>query len=310
MTTTTTAHAWALDIERVDRAVEKAIRAGEPGGLRVLGYGEVTLVFGWPRERPEFAVKRLPPFRDRPQLARYGDLLERYTAALRARGVRVVPTELRAAEPTGGSPRAYLVQPLVPRERQLNVLLREAAPERGAALLDTLVEQVAMVVDRELGLDAQASNWAVEDSGIACFDLSTPLMRSPDGSHGLDLELFLSIYPWALRAVLVPVAHGVMAQYHDARTVLVDVASNLVKERLDRWLPTFLRATSARVSPPIEEGEVRRYFARDKKLWLLMQRLRRADRAWQRRVRHRPYPFLLPPPYRYGPPELPESEAE
>ena len=53
---------------------------------------------------------------------------------------------------------------------------------------------------------------------------------------------------------------------------------------------------------------MRRYFARDRRLWLLMQRLRRADRAWQRRVRSRPYPFLLPPPYRYGPPELPESE--
>ena len=54
---------------------------------------------------------------------------------------------------------------------------------------------------------------------------------------------------------------------------------------------------------------MRRYFARDKRLWLLMQRLRRADRAWQRRVRRRAYPFLLPPPYHYGPQELPESEA-
>ncbi|HEU0024814.1 MAG TPA: DUF6206 family protein [Thermoleophilaceae bacterium] len=305
---TTTARARALDIERVDRAVEDAIRAGRPGSLQVLGYGEITLVFGWPGERPEFAVKRLPPFRDRAQLDRYADLLERYTAALHSRGVRMLPTELLATT-AGGGPRAYLVQPLVPRTRQLGVLLREAAPERGAALLDGLAEHVAVVVDGRLGLDAQASNWAVEDGRLVCFDLSTPLMRSPDGRHELDLSLFLSIYPWALRAALVPVAHGVMAQYHDARTVLLDVASNLVKERLDRWLPALLGAARARVSPPIEEGEVRRYFARDKKLWLLMQRLRRADRAWQRRVRRRPYPFLLPPPYHYGPPELPESEA-
>ena len=64
------------------------------------------------------------------------------------------------------------------------------------------------------GLDAQASNWAVEDGGLACFDLSTPLMRSPEGQHRLDLSLFPSIY-LALRGVLRPVAHGVMAQYHD-----------------------------------------------------------------------------------------------
>ncbi len=301
--------AQALDIEPIDRAVEEAIRVGEPGVLRVLGYGELTLVFGWPRERPEFAVKRLPPFRDVAQLDRYRDLLESYMAALRGRGVRVLPTELRATGSEGGSPRAYLIQPLVPRDRHLNALLREVTPETGAALLETLVEQVAAVVDRELGLDAQASNWAVEDGGLACFDLSTPLMRSPDGRHGLDLSLFLSIYPWALRGVLVPVAHRVMGQYHDARTVLLDVAANLVKERLDRWLPVFLRSTAARVSPPVDETEVHRYFARDKKLWLLMQRLRRADRAWQLRVRRRPYPFLLPPPYGYGPQELPESEG-
>jgi hypothetical protein len=306
---TTPAPARSLDIEPVDRAVEQAIRAGAPGTLKVLGYGELTLVFGWPRERTEFAVKRLPPFRDVAQLDRYGDLLDRYTTALRGRGVRVVPTELRATEATGGRPpRAYLVQPLVPYERHLNVLLREATPETGARLLATLVEHVGAVVDPELGLDAQASNWAVEDGGLACFDVSTPLMRSPDGQHRLDLSLFLSIYPWALRGALRPVAHAVMAQYHDPRTVLLDVASNLVKERLDRWLPVFLGAAAGRVSPPIEEREVRRYFARDKKLWLLMQRLRRTDRAWQRGVRRRPYAFLLPPPYQYGPQELPESE--
>jgi Family of unknown function (DUF6206) len=309
-TTTTTANATAgLDMEQVDRAVERAIHAGEAGSLRVLGYGEISLVVGWPREEPKFAVKRLPPFRDRGQLDRYADLLERYAAALRARGVRVVPTELRAATTGRGGPRAYLIQPFVPRERQLGVVLRDAAPEVGSALLDELAEQVRLVVDRELGLDAQASNWAVEDGrALACFDVSTPLMRSRDGSHELDLSLFLSIYPWALRGVLVPVAHSVMGQYHQARTVLLDAASNLVKERLDRWLPALLAAANARVSPPIDQAEVRRYFARDKKLWLLMQRLRRADRLWQRRVRRRDYRFLLPPPYHYGPPELPESE--
>jgi hypothetical protein len=305
----TTALAAALDVERVDRAVEEAIHAGEAGPLRVLGYGEISLVLGWPSERPELAVKRLPSFRDRGQLDRYADVLERYLAALRGRGIRVIPTELRAAGADRGRPRAYLIQPLVPRERQLNVLLRAAPPERGAVLLSGLAEQVALAVDRELGLDAQASNWAVEEEGrLVCFDVSTPLMRSPDGRDELDLAPFLSIYPWALRAALAPVGRLVISGYHDARTVMVDVASNLLKERLDRWLPVFLEAAGARVSPPIDEREVRRYFARDKMLWQALQYLRRADRAWQGRVRRRDYPFLLPPPYRYGPPELPESE--
>jgi hypothetical protein len=305
----TTGTAEPLDIERLDRAVEEAIRTGEAGSLRVLGYGEITLVLGWPRERPELAVKRLPPFRDRSQLDRYADLLERYIAALREHGVHVVPTRLLAAEAGPGGPRAYMVQPLVPLERRLNLFLRDASPGTASPLLDALAGHVAATVDRDLGLDAQASNWAVEDGRLACFDLSTPLMRVPGGRHELDLPLFLSIYPWALRHLLAPVGHMIVAQYHDARSVLVDVASNLVKERLERWLPVFLEAANRRTGRPIDEREVHRYFARDKQLWLMMQRLRRADRAWQHRVRRRPYPFLLPPPYEYGPPELSESET-
>jgi Family of unknown function (DUF6206) len=305
--TKATIPAGALDIGQLDSAVEDAIEAGEAGSLRVLGYGEITLVLGWPSAGPELAVKRLPPFAGGEQIDRYEDLLHRYVGALSGRGVPVIATELRRV--AGRAPRGYLIQPLVPREQQLNLILRDARTDRGAALLDVLAEHVVGAVDAELGLDAQASNWAVDDGRLACFDVSTPLMRSPDGKHRLDLSLFLSIYPWALRRLLVPVAHSVMSQFHDARTVLLDVASNLVKEHLDRWLPQLLASANRRVSPPIDEAEVRRYFARDRRLWLLMQQLRRADRTWQRRVRHRPYPFLLPPPYHYGPPELPESEV-
>lgn len=52
---------------------------------------------------------------------------------------------------------------------------------------------------------------------------------------------------------------------------------------------------------PCEYVSVESEFAA-RRLWLLLQRLRRFDRAWQRHVRRRSYGFLLPPPYRYGPP--------
>jgi Family of unknown function (DUF6206) len=292
-----------LDLAQLDAAVERAIRMGAPNGLRVLGYGEVTLVVGWPPARPALAVKRLPLFRDEPQLERYREVLDTYVGALRERDVPVVATDLRRATPCGDGLHAYLVQPLVPAEQMLNVVLREAKRTRGAQLLDALATMVAQTVDKRVGLDAQAANWSVEGERLATVDVSTPLMRDPAGNDRLDLDLFLSIYPWAMRPALARIAHGVMAQYHEPRTVLVDVASNLIKERHERWLPALLEAANAHVAPAITDREVRRYFARDRRLWLLMQRLRRADRAWQRHVRRRPYPFLLPPPYRYGPPE-------
>jgi Family of unknown function (DUF6206) len=306
-----TASPPTLDLQALDAAVERAIRAGKPDGLRVLGYGEFTLVLGWPTKRPELAVKRLPPFRDHLQFERYRRIFRAYLAELEKRGVPAISTELHAAPLGGGeSLHAYFVQPLVPAARMLNYVLREVEPAYAARLFDNLVRLVVDTVDRHVGLDAQAANWLVEDGTLTTVDISTPLLRDSAGRDRLDLELFLSIYPWVARPVLGRVAHPVMAQYHDPRAVLVDVASNLVKERHERWLPAFLEAANARAQPAITEREVRRYFVRDRRFWLLMQWLRRADRAWYRQVRRRPYPFLLPPPYHYGPPEIPDPRSE
>jgi hypothetical protein len=299
-----------LDLAELDAQVERAIRLGKPDGLRVLGYGEFSLVLGWPAAEPLLAVKRLPPFRDELQLERYRELLDRYVGALRERGVRAVPTQVRRGGAGSAGLHVYLVQPLVPRDELLNVVLRKAEPDHAAGLLDDLVAIVMRSVDERVGLDAQAANWVVDGPALATVDVSTPLMRDAGGRDAIELELFLSIYPWAVRPALERIAPSVMGQYFEARTVLVDFASNLIKERLERRLPALLRAANERVEPPISEHEVRRYFVRDRRFWLLMQWLRRADRAWQRQVRRRPYPFVLPPPYHYGPPEIDEPRRE
>jgi hypothetical protein len=309
----TSAPGLALDLERLDAAVEAAVAAGEAGDLAVLGYGEITLVLGWPTAAPALAVKRLPVFPSAGALARYEALLGDYLAVLRARGVGAVRTDLRAVPAPEGRRRGYLVQPLVPPGRLLGDVLRsDPDPDRGAALLGALAAAVTAAVDDEVGLDAQPSNWAVGGDGstLGYLDVSTPMLRDAGGRDRLDAEVFLSIYPWALRPALRRVARTVLSGYHDPRTVLLDAASNLHKDGLDRWIPELLAAANARLdAPPIAEAEVLRYFAQDKRLWMLMQRLRRADRAWQRRVRRRAYPCLLPPPYAYGPTQLPEEAS-
>jgi hypothetical protein len=300
--------AAALDLERLDAAVEAAIAAGGPGALKVLGFGELTLVLAWPPESPVVAVKRLPPFDDPGRLARYGRVLRAYIGALEERGVRVLPTELQAVMATRGAIHAYLVQPLVSRANVLSVTLANVGRDEAGRLLEEVAAAVCAAVDARVGLDAQAGNWVRGEQGLACVDVSTPMMRGDDGREQLDVALFLSAYPWALRPALRRVADDLLAQYHDPRTVLVDVASNLIKEQLGHRVGDLLTAANRRVSPPISRDEVRRYFRSDRRLWLLMQRLRRADRAWQRRVRRRPYPFLLAPPYRYGPMTPPGGE--
>ena len=67
----------------------------------------------------------------------------------------------------------------------------------------------------------------------------------------LDTEPFVVSLPWVLREPVrrwfVP---DILARYHDPRTVLVDLAANLLKEGLDELVPHVVR--------PIRTGPHRR----------------------------------------------------
>ena len=56
------------DLERLDALVEDALLSGDQDSLPRLGFGEISLVLGWPAEDPRFACKRLPPFPSRERL--------------------------------------------------------------------------------------------------------------------------------------------------------------------------------------------------------------------------------------------------
>ncbi len=55
----------------------------------------------------------------------------------------------------------------------------------------------------------------------------------------------------------------------------VDLAGNLLKERLAGWIPSVIEAVNRTVEAEITEDEVRRYYRSDARLWGLMLRLRR-----------------------------------
>ncbi len=158
-----------------------------------------------------------------------------------------------------------------------------------------IVESVSSVVDTTVGLDAQLSNWAVVDERLTYFDITTPFLRDSHGNSELDTDVFLASLPWALRApVRRFVIPGVVERYHDPRTVTLDLAANLIKERLEPLIPTVIEAASGRFEPALTEADVRKDYRSDARTWATLQAVRRVDRAWQRGVRRRPYPFLLP----------------
>jgi hypothetical protein len=278
------------DLVRLERDVADALARADASALHVLGYGEISLVLGWPAATPVWACKRLPPMPTTAAVDAYEQTLHRYLAELARRGVEVVETDVRRVGTT-----VYCVQPVLP-PGSLAVDVVGADAHRAPQVLRSIVDTVFTATDERVGFDAQLSNWAVDDHGrLRYFDVTTPLLRAADGTEELDTELFLASLPAALRAAVRRfVLPDILDRYHRPRTVVLDLAANLYKERLDRWIPTVLDAAGDRVDPPITADEVRRDYRSDARTWSLLQALRRADRTWQRRVRRRTYPVLLP----------------
>lgn len=274
--------------------VQRALDHGDDSALAVLGYGEISLVLGWPSNQPRWACKRLPPFPSASAVDAYTSVLEEYLTELDACGVHVVRTEVQRVAMADGRTAVYCVQPALEPE-EMAVAIVAGGGEDADRLLGAIVEVIMDMVDERVGLDAQLSNWAMTDEGLTYFDVTTPMLRRADGSEALDTSIFLASLPWLLRApVRRFVLPDIMERYHRPRTVVLDLAANLIKERLDDRIATVLAAAGDRLDPPLTVAQVRADYRSDARTWALLQSVRRADRVWQQRVRRRTYPFLLP----------------
>jgi hypothetical protein len=279
------------DVEALDDAYRRALAAGDPDLLPVVGYGEISVAFAWPPDDPAVVAKSLPPFGSAAREQRYRDLLAEYIAVLADRGVAVVPSELVAVDG-----RAYVVQPLT--RPVANDALRSADAEGVRRIFAAVVDAVVRVVDARVGLDCQVSNWAWEDGALRFLDVTTPMLRDEQGRDRLDVKFLTDALPWAFREpVRRWVAPRLLDPYHDRRSTLLDFAGNLHRERLAHLVPDFLAVANPALDPPLDAAEVARFYRSNSRTWAALQALRRADRVWQRRVRRRPYPFLMPHRY-------------
>ncbi len=285
------------ELEAAEARFRAALERGDAGDLEVLGYGEISTVVAVEAAAGRFALKRLPPFDSAGRFAAYRALFDEYLERLGSTGVEVVPSALRSlAAPEGGTV-AYCVQPALDPERLGPRILERCDPTAAGELYEELLGRVLGAVSPQVGLDGQLSNWARIDGGWRYLDVTTPLLRDRSGSDRIDAELFLAALPGLLRGLVRRfLLRSITDVYFDRRQVVLDFLGNLVKERLAEHVPAGIEVANRLLGPgaPVTVDEVRRYYARDARLWALLLGLRRADRWWQLRVRRRPYPFLLP----------------
>ena len=284
------------ELRSLDSLVDEALSAGEEERLPTLGYGEISLVLGWPAESPRFACKRMPAFPSRAAFESYRRTLDDYVDVLGAAGIAVVATEMRGVEGGDGSVAGYVVQPILDAGTLAPAILHGTDPGEGHPRVAAIVAAAAATVSPRVGLDAQLSNWAWADGRLSYLDVSTPMLWDDGGRSLLDLEPLAQAYPAVLRPPLRRfVAPRILDGYRDLRGVYLDLCGNLLKERLDRWLDAFLGEIDGRLPDPLTSADVHGYYRSDARLWAVLLRLRRLDRAWRLRT-GRTYPFLLPGP--------------
>lgn len=284
------------ELRALDSLVDEALKSGREKLLPTLGYGEISLVLGWPQEAPRYACKRMPAFPSRAAFESYARTLGDYVAALEAAGMDVVPTEMRGVDQAGGGVVGYVVQPILAADTLAPPILHAADPGDGHPLVEAIVAAAAGTVSPRIGLDAQLSNWTWDGGRLTYLDVSTPMLWDEAGVSRLDLEPLAQAYPAILRPLLRRfVAPRILDGYRDLRGVYLDLCGNLLKERLDLWLGAFLAAIAPRLTQPLTAEDVHRYYRSDARLWAVLLRLRRLDRAWRLRT-GRTYPFLLPGP--------------
>lgn len=275
--------------------VQAALARDDSSGLDVLGYGEVTLVLRLRTTEANYACKRLPRFPTEEHFQSYQRLLTEYIDRLTTAGIRVAETQTWHREHRTGGVIAYCVQPELAAAALGSRLLAVAPADRQRDFFARFLDAVHAAVSPTLGLDAQASNW-IDDEGLTYLDVTTPLLRDGWGRERLDVRLFFTSLPWAVRdAVRIATSRSIFDKFYQPRGVILDFLGNLYKERLDGLIPWMLPMANQRLSEPISAAEVQAYYRSDARMWELVQRMRRWDQRWQQRVRRRPYPFLLPP---------------
>jgi hypothetical protein len=280
----------AETLQQLDADVVAALDGGEFDRLDVLDYGEISTVLAADGVAGPVVCKRLPVM-TRAQLAAYEEVFLDYLEVLGDRGLTVAPSEVHAVGDDPVTP--YCVQPRY--ERLLVADLLTGDRDLIGKWSARLCELVTAAVHDGVGLDGQVSNWAVVGDDLTYLDVTTPLLQDSAGNQRVDLDLFIASLPWAMRGLVRRFLLGeILSHYHTPRPVLVDVVGNLHKEHVGEIIPVVLDVANTVVDSPITPKEAWKYYRQDALMWELLQRLRRVDRWWQRRVRRRRYPFLLP----------------
>ncbi|MFX0084494.1 MAG: DUF6206 family protein [Candidatus Hodarchaeota archaeon] len=292
--------------------------------IKLLGFGEISLVFEFLNDIAPIAYKRLPIFESKIQVNRHISAYIRYHEILTRLGIQVPPEDSIWIRTSKNKIVLYCAQEKISPETIGNRIIHDKISKNDFRNLILLIMQklsnIWLFNNRskkiQVGIDGQISNWSLtgydsgrseitEDEQLVYLDTSTPMFRV-NGIEAMEPDLFLKSAPsflrWLLKALFV---EEVVGRYYDFRNVAIDLIANFYKEQKPNLIPeslniinTFFKEEVSQLEiPPISYDEIYSYyngFLGDKQIWVIFQNARRIDRYLQTKMLKKGYDFYLP----------------
>ena len=313
-----------IDLE-VLKKLEKTIDTSDPEKgevpIKILGYGEISLVFELLNNPEQIAYKRIPIFDNETQVQRHIWAYNEYNRLLKEDvGLNMPEYDVAWFKDEEGKIQFYCVQEKFPAESVGNKAIHQLNDQDIKTLILLVMREMKKVWDYaknhntiDLGLDGQISNFAIIgfdpnnpkvdlDTKLMYFDTSTPMFRV-NGNEAMEAVLFLKSAPsflrWLLKALFLEETVG---RYYDWRKVTIDLVANFFKEQKPELIPELINLVNKFFEEeandfdiePLTLEEVKKYYKSDSSMWVIFQSVRRFDRFLKTKVFRKKYDFYLP----------------
>ncbi|UCD01394.1 MAG: hypothetical protein JSV23_11045 [Promethearchaeota archaeon] len=289
--------------------------------IKILGYGEISLVFEIVDDPLHLAYKRIPIFDSVRQVKRHVWAFDTYNRILREDlGIILPEQEAIWFKDEEGKIQFYIIQQKVDTEAVGNHVIHNVSDQEVETLILLAMREMKKIwmlnktnENLDLGIDGQISNFVVldynpnnpkidETKKLLYLDTSTPMFRK-NGAEAMEAILFLKSAPSFLRFLLKALfLQEVLDRYYDWRLVTIDLLANFFKEQKPEIIPLLIRRINRFFKEeaidfniePITIQEVQKYYKSDKTIWVAFQNTRRIDRYIKTKLFRKKYNFYLP----------------
>jgi len=289
--------------------------------IKVLGYGEITLVFEIINDPQNYAYKRLPIFETHEQARKHEKIFREYNRILNEElNIKTPPLDIVWFEDDDGKIIFYAVQEKLLPESVGNKVIHQVGNMDIKNLVLKALREMKKVwtFNKEnktfdIGLDGQISNFAVinynsnnpkveENSQLIYIDTVPPFYRK-NGVEAMEIELLTKSMPSFIRGLLKAIfLQDLIDRYYDWRLVIIDLVANFFKEQKPEFIPSLVKTVNKFLEEEANDfnieslsiKEIEKYYKSDKFIWELYQRMRLFDRFIKTKLLRKRYDYYLP----------------